>query len=270
MSIIYRPAQKDDLDAGAGVVQRAMNELRPRHGLAVMPSPPPTQFPAFCLDRDPEGLWVAEADGSIIGWSFSWRHQTFSFLSQLDVVPEAQGKGVGQALLNHAARWARQQGVVDRALITFAFNSHSIGLYIRNGFHARVPLYLMSAPASIVARKIETEGVEAFEVGPHNDASVAREWMGGIDEEVLSFRRDAYHEFLALTDPTEAMAITRDGEPVGYCYISKSGHRPAGNRVGGERTLCGRGGGSPGPRQRPRKPVDDCSWPFRCADERRQ
>ena len=133
MSIIYRPAQRDDRDAGARLLQRVMNELRPRHGLPLMSSPPPIQFPAFCLDRDPEGLWVAEADGSIIGWSFSWRHQTFSFLSQLDVVPKAQGKGVGQALLNSTARWARQREVQDRALITFAFNSHSIGLYVRNG-----------------------------------------------------------------------------------------------------------------------------------------
>ena len=64
----------------------------------------------------------------------------------------------------------------------------------------------------------------SHEVRPPNDVSAAREWMGGIDEEVLGFRRDAYHEFLVRTNPTEAMAITRDGEPVGYCYISKSGH----------------------------------------------
>ena len=47
--------------------------------------------------------------------------------------------------------------------------------------------------------------------------------MGRIDGEVLGFRRDAHHDFLFRADPGEATRITRDGHPVGYCYISKTG-----------------------------------------------
>ena len=47
---------------------------------------------------------------------------------------------------------------------------------------------------------------------------------GGARRRGFGFRRDAYHELLWRTAPIEAMAITRDGGPVGYCYISKSDH----------------------------------------------
>jgi GNAT superfamily N-acetyltransferase len=224
MSTIFRPARPDDLKAGARVVQQALNDLRLRHGLTGMQSPPPTQFPAFCLARDPEGLWVAEDDGAIIGWCFSLMHQQFWFLSQLDVVPDAQGRGIGQTLMNHALVWSRQRGTDNRALITFAFNVHSIGLYARNGLHARVPLYQMSAPADLVARRIAAETGETYNVRLRSDVPNVQELIGKIDVEVLGFRRDAYHDFLCQGAPAEAMLLFRDSEPVGYCYITVSGH----------------------------------------------
>src|SRR4029078_12551860 len=54
-------------------------------------------FPKFCLAEDPDGLWVAEHGGTIVGFGFSWMTETFWFLSQLFVRPEIQAKGIGQA-----------------------------------------------------------------------------------------------------------------------------------------------------------------------------
>ena len=78
----------------------------------------------------------------------------------------------------------------------------------------------MSAPADAVARRIEAEPAGTYEVRPLNYAAVT-EWMGALDEEVLGFRRDAYHGFLQQSAPTEAMTITRDGEPVGVLLHSE-------------------------------------------------
>src|SRR5215472_10593732 len=95
MPVTYRQADSSDLTAGARVVQSAMNDLRPRYGLPPLALPPSTEFPAFWLASDPKGLRVAEEDEKLIGWSLSWMQQNFWFLSQLDVLPEKQGKGIG-------------------------------------------------------------------------------------------------------------------------------------------------------------------------------
>jgi len=152
-------------------------------------------------------------------------HQRFWFLSQLDVVPEMQGKGLGQTLLSKALDCATQKEADRRALITFAFNAHSIGLYIRYGFFPQVPLYLMSTSTQMLADRITKDTASAYAVRPLHEVAPTEEWVDEIDEKVLGFRRSAYHDFLSQTSPKEAMAIvSATGEPKGYCYISRTGH----------------------------------------------
>src|SRR3546814_6300438 len=81
-----------------------------------------------------------------MGFGFSWMCQRFWYLSQLFVRPDTQAKGVGQALLSKTLQLAERNGAENRALITFAYNTASAGLYIRNGMYPREPLYRMVAP----------------------------------------------------------------------------------------------------------------------------
>ena len=225
MPVTYRQADSSDLTAGARVVQSAMNDLRPRYGLPPLALPPSTEFPAFWLASDPKGLCVAEEDEKLIGWSLSWMQQNFWFLSQLDVLPEKQGKGIGQALLSEALNHATRQRAKERALITYAFNTHSIGLYARNGFLPHVPLYSLSAITEILAERVGKNVTIAYLVRPLQEVTNAMEHIARIDEKILEFRRDTYHEFLCRTGPTEGMVIMdQSGEPIGYCYISNTGH----------------------------------------------
>jgi GNAT superfamily N-acetyltransferase len=54
------------------------------------------------LRTDPEGSWVAEVDGTIVGMSQSFVRDDYWMLSQLATMPGQQGRGVGRELLRLA------------------------------------------------------------------------------------------------------------------------------------------------------------------------
>jgi GNAT superfamily N-acetyltransferase len=221
MDITYRPAKLEDLEDAERVVKEAGNELRMRHGRPPWPAPPPIAFPKFCLAEDPDGLWVAECGGSIVGFGFSWMTEKFWFLSQLFVRPETQAKGVGQALLSKTLMQAERNGATNRALMTPAYNTASTGLYLNNGLYPREPLYRVAAPAQAVAQSLADTWYEATPIAPWPGP---REWLAELDETLLGLRRDLHHRFLLGGGAARAVRIERAGGLGGYAYVSDQGH----------------------------------------------
>jgi GNAT superfamily N-acetyltransferase len=221
MDIIYRPAKFEDLEEAERVVQEAGNELLLRHGRQPWPAPPSTAFPKFCLVEDPDGLWVAEHGDTIVGFGFSWMTEEFWFLSQLFVRPEMQAKGIGQALLAKTLTQAERGEASNRALITFASNIASTGLYLNNGLYPREPLYEMAAPAQAVAQNLADAGYDTTPMAPWPEP---REWMAEIDKALLGLQRDLHHRFLLGGGAARGVRIERAGRLAGYAYISAQGH----------------------------------------------
>jgi GNAT superfamily N-acetyltransferase len=220
MNITYRPAKLEDLEDAERVVQEAGNELRVRHGRRPWPAPPPIAFPKFCREKDSDGLWVAEHGDTIIGFGFSWMTEKFWFLSQLFVRPEAQAKGIGQALLSKTLIQAARNGATNRALITPAYNTASTGLYLNNGLYPREPLYRMAASAQAVAENLADA---RYEGTPIASSPEPREWLVEIDEALLGLRRDLHHRFLLGGGVARGVRIERAGRLAGYAYISTEG-----------------------------------------------
>ena len=221
MSIIYRPARREDLDPALKVIERAINDLRTRHGFAAVPGARVPAFQAFCLERDPRGLWVAEAERAIVGFGFAWMLDKFWFLSQLFIEPAAQAQGVGQRLLAKTLELAEENGADNRALITFPYNTAATALYIRSGLYPREPLYRMSAPAAVVAQNLPTREAEFAPIAP---SSFAIDSLDPIDDAVLGVRRSAHHRFQLSGFAARAGEIRVGGTPAGYAYISAAGH----------------------------------------------
>ena len=222
MRITYRPAKAEDLEPATRIVQDAYNDLRVRHGLAPTISVGPPLFQAFSLAEPSSSLWLAEADGALQGFAFSWMRQRFWFLAQLFVRPGTQSQGGGQAMLSRTLRHAEENGAGNRALITMAYNTASTALYIRNGLYPREPLLRVVAPAPVVEERIAAaSGLEAVPIEPWPES---RDWLGRIDEEVLGFRRETHHAFLLGGAAARALRVQRAGRPVGYAYVSPVGH----------------------------------------------
>ena len=221
MEITYRPARSADLDAALEVVDRAINDLRVRHGFPSVAGARVPVFQGLCLGENPEGLWVAEKEGGIVGFGFAWMVEKFWFLSQLFIAPDAQANGIGQSLLAKVLGLARANDADNRTLITFPYNTAAIALYVRNGMYPREPLYRMSALGAVVERNIPTVEAETAPIGPW---PAAREWINRIDEAVLGFHRDSHHRFQLGGFAACAMEIRQAGRAVGYAYISGAGH----------------------------------------------
>jgi GNAT superfamily N-acetyltransferase len=220
MDVSFRPARSEDLETGGHILQRAILDLRQRHGVALPQPLGPPAFQRFCLGEDPTGLWVAEVSGEVVGWAMSWMCGSFWFLSQLFVRPDLQARGIGQNLLNRTLMQARQHGAENRALITFAYNMRSTGLYIRNEMYPRVPLYFMAAEAARLPADLGDAGHEAEDIGLAADVPG---WLSEIDQAVLSFRRDTHHAFLLCGGVARGFRVTHAGRTAGYAYAMPNG-----------------------------------------------
>jgi GNAT superfamily N-acetyltransferase len=99
MPLVYRPARAQDLAPADTLVVASINDLTERHGFGSMATARPPNFQLFSLKDDPDGLWVAEDGGDILGFAWSWVCGDVWFLAQLFVDPAQQGRGIGNELL---------------------------------------------------------------------------------------------------------------------------------------------------------------------------
>jgi len=221
MDVTYRPARPEDLETGLRIVETAFNELRVRNGLRPVTLREPA-FQRFAHAEDPTGLWVAEAEGTIIGFAFSWMRQRFWYLAQLFIRPDIQARGIGQALMSRTLEQAARHGAQNRALITPGYNMASTGLYIRNGLYPHEPLYRLVAPTVVLADRLVLESdTMATPLGPIPGEHA---WLDAVEEAVIGFQRETQHRFMQSTLGLRALRIDARGRPAGYAYISAEGH----------------------------------------------
>jgi GNAT superfamily N-acetyltransferase len=90
-----------------------------------------TTLEGFYLN-DPEGCLLAEENKQPVGICIATFYGVCGFIGELIVIPEARGRGVGTALLNHAMLSLKNRGAetiyLDGAI-------KAVQLYERNGFH---------------------------------------------------------------------------------------------------------------------------------------
>jgi len=221
MDVAYRPARPEDLEAGLGIVVQAYNDLRVRNGLRPVTLREPV-FQRFAYAEDPTGLWVAEVEGTIIGFAFSWMRQRFWYLAQLFIRPDIQARGVGQALMSRTLEQAARNDADNRALITAGYNMASTGLYIRNGLYPREPLYRLVAPGVVLAGALVAES--STETMPLGASPCDYAWLDMVEEAVIGFQRKTQHRFMQSTLGLRALRIDASGRPTGYAYVSAEGH----------------------------------------------
>jgi ribosomal protein S18 acetylase RimI-like enzyme len=92
---------------------------------------------------------VAEMEGRVIGYQISTRNPLGAHLARLAVRPEAQGGGIGYALIADLVRQAAGYGITHLTVNTQSDNAASLRLYKRTGFREtgeRYPVYQLAVP----------------------------------------------------------------------------------------------------------------------------
>ncbi|HEV2571870.1 MAG TPA: GNAT family N-acetyltransferase [Beijerinckiaceae bacterium] len=221
MSLIYRSARADDLARAEALVVASINDLTVRHGFGPMATASPPNFQLFSLKDDPEGLWVAEDDGNILGFAWSWVCGDVWFLAQLFVDPAQQGRGIGNALLERTMEHARKSRAAHKALITFTFNRVSQGLYIRHGLFPKMPIYFFNAARERMAKELPETSLRAVVIDK-SVATIAK--LIEIDSVAIGASREKHHRYL-LDDPASTGFLLYIGSDcIGYSYIAANGH----------------------------------------------
>lgn len=221
MAIIYRPARAQDLAPADELVVASINDLTERHGFGPMASAHPPHFQLFSLKDDPDGLWVAEDAGEILGFAWSWVCGNLWFLAQLFVAPGHQGRGIGNELLKRTFEHAQKSGATNRALITFTFNTVSQGLYISHGLFPRCPIYNFSVPRDVLTGRLqgpEFRSIRIEETAPHLHD------LAGIDARALGVSREKHHKYLISNSSMRGFSLHAEDGCAGYVYVSADGH----------------------------------------------
>ena len=221
MSLVYRPAQVQDLVGTEALVVASINDLTERHGFGSMVTASPPNFQMFSLKDDPDGLWVAEDGGDILGFAWSWVCGDVWFLAQLFVDPAQQGRGIGNELLKLTLEHARKSGAAHKALITFTFNRVSQGLYIRHGLFPKMPIYFFGATRERVMAGLPEPPLRSIAI---DNSAAHMKRLAEIDARAVGVAREKHHRYL-LNDPaTTGVMLCAGSECVGYAYFGSNGH----------------------------------------------
>ena len=181
----------------------------------------PPNFQLFSLKDDPDGLWMAEDGGDILGFAWSWVCGDVWFLAQLFVDPAQQGRGIGNELLKRTLEHARKSGAAHKALITFTFNRVSQGLYIRHGLFPKMPIYFFGAARERVMAGLPDPPLRSIAI---EDTAAHMKRLAEIDAHAVGVAREKHHRYL-LNDPaTTGVMLCAGSECVGYAYIGSNGH----------------------------------------------
>jgi ribosomal protein S18 acetylase RimI-like enzyme len=220
MPILYRTARADDFVRADELVVGSINDLTERHGFGKIASPRPPPFQLFSLKDDPDGLWVAEDEGRMVGFAWSWICGDLWFLAQLFVSTAQQGGGIGNELIKRTWEPAQKKGATNKALITFTFNTVSQGLYLRHRMFPRFPIYMFSVASERLRGRLTGS---QFRCVALEDAALHLRNLAEIDARTLGVSREKHHRYLIKDKATKGILLYDGNACVGYAYIA-DGH----------------------------------------------
>ena len=103
----------------------------------------------FDAPKDDEALVIAEIDGRPAGYAYLvtlidyFNERPHAHLSVLAVAEDAEGQGVGSALLDHSVAWAKERRSDRLTLSALVTNSRARSLYERKGFGGEYIRYVL-------------------------------------------------------------------------------------------------------------------------------
>jgi GNAT superfamily N-acetyltransferase len=202
--------------------REAMDWLRRSQGQHVEPwQPTPPTIQRHLVSTDPQGAWIAEANGVPVGYALSFVRGHIWFLSQLFVQPDQHGHGIGAALLEKAQAYGRNRGATIFSVIASG-SQVAHGLYMRAGMFAVGIGYRMVGPLEPLRKLPEAEARKKRIV----DCSGWQDRIADLDRELFGAERRQDHAYYLRNDgfgEHASFGLSRDGDLLAYGYAFADG-----------------------------------------------
>jgi GNAT superfamily N-acetyltransferase len=196
--VLIRPMRADDVPAGYAMADDALREAGRRYGWHTQPADARSRAAgerrhAHLQRTDPDGAWVAELQGRVVGVAFALVRGPFWYLSLLAVAGDVQGRGVGGRLLDRALQTAEpcpaamiMSSADPKALRRYG----SAGFALLPGLEASGPVdrALLPAAAGVRDGDWDTDGERVDDLG--------RRLRGAPYGPDLAAMRDSGHRLL--------------------------------------------------------------------------
>lgn len=215
--LVVRPAHEADLAALADLTGLAYTEVDRRTFQRDWPGPQPrtpernaawARRTAHALRTDPEGCWVAEVDGRVIGCAISRVRELMWLLSSFAVAPDVQGRGVGTQLLAAALHHGR--GCL-RGMLAASADPAAVRRYRMAGFTLH--------PQMFVTGTVDRDAlpvVERVREGSAGDIDL----MNSVDRQTRGAAHLSDHE--ALLEQFRLL-VCETSSSQGYAYVGSDG-----------------------------------------------
>ena len=222
----YDPAEPQDLPA-AWQIYLAASDPAGRDG-ARRPDPdqpglPPRLYPHL-LATSEGAFWIARSGGRPVGFAAAITRGSTWLLSELWVIPEYRGRGIGSRLFQLARKSTRgPRGMVRAGMAGDDGGGLVIGL--RNGLLTRYPVFRDEGDADAAARAWGAKrSGSARQVRYDTHAAIGpRSPLLRLDREARGAERPEDHSFW-LSDPGRAGYLLWMGKrPVAYFYVKETG-----------------------------------------------
>ena len=126
---MIRPARSEDLESIKGCAEAAYAPYVERIGKR--PAPMVADFKARIEAGD---LYVAEADGNLIGFIVFFPRRDHLHIENVAVLPSSQGQGLGKSLIAYAEQEARHRGIGAVELYTNVKMTENLEFYPKLGY----------------------------------------------------------------------------------------------------------------------------------------
>lgn len=202
-----RRAQEGDLPALAEVFAASAAHLTERYRPDTadqLPIDPQGRLPIYRHLLATGALFVAE-DPHPVGFSAAVVRDGVWFLSQLWVLPDRQGAGIGSAVLDEALAWGR-----GASAFTVVASPHPAAQRL----YLRASMYPMWAQLEVTADGTSPPSMPRG-FGPLEEADQG--WVDQLDREVRGVVRPEDHAFWRRE--AVGLALRREGQPAGYVYV---------------------------------------------------
>lgn len=213
----FRPLVEADVQVTAYVRKAALEWLARDQGRQPRPWQPWLAGHFAHLARtDPEGSWVAEIGGLVVGYSQAFVRGDIWFLAQLFVQPEVHSSGVGRELLRLAQEYGRKRNVRVYSVVASS-SPVAQSLYMRGGMFGIGTGYSLTGPVAPLLSLPEPSSNRKRIV----DCTGWLDRMDDLDREMFGAARRQDHEYYMnrMEVKVSSFGLSREGALEGYGYV---------------------------------------------------